>query len=494
MEGLRSETISFHLGEKIGSGAAGAVHSCINTKTGQPLAVKVIRIPGLGRTTSSSNDNNASIELSQRTTVASSGGTRTLLTVQEQKGAAELAVEQESALMQHLRHPNIVLGYGMQRDPHDSQKLYILMELAALGSLHKVIRSVGRLSESAARSYIRQALLGLKYLHENSVVHRDIKPSNMLLGGSGSVMLADFGISTSLQTATTTRSGGGDDDDNNAAQGGGGGHEGHQGGSSTGLGICGTPAYMSPDAIKGRYSVASDIWAMGCSLLEMVTGRPPWSYHPFQNTTQLMFHIATCGVSPSIPGPHQQSSSTVSQMGVDKHNSDTTQQGPTTQGATAARSYLEVQEAFRRFHFQPEVDCSGLALPDCSPELVTLLAQMLSTDPQQRGDVPTILSHDWFVLDESQLMPTTDPSRGKLNPSPSTEGLLDSSSSLRQPNGEGSSREVDAEQANTKPMTRGGETSSFHAQGEVEKERTGAFYEHNVDATVTDGTINLDGL
>ena len=313
MKEMSKRKVRFTLNERIGSGAYGSVFSSFNLVTGQPLAVKVIYLST------------------------------------DKSKAQTLEVEQESQLMQRLRHPNLIQGYGMQTDEEDPGKLYILMELAPLGSLSKVLKQCGSLSEPAARAYARQALQGLQYLHRNDVVHRDIKPSNMLLAADGTVKLADFGISAAMG----------------------------QGALST-MAVAGTPVYMSPEAINGKFGVASDIWALGCSILELVTGKAPWHHKHFENSTQLLFHIVTCGSGPEIPKTFRFAS--------DDENGNCT-------SATFMPQTTDDMDS--------SVDFDGIRI---SPQLLSLLMQMLAIDPQERRDVGSFLAHDRFVADESEIL------------------------------------------------------------------------------------------
>lgn len=94
-----------------------------------------------------------------------------------------------------------------------------------------------------------QVLLGLQYLHDQGVIHRDIKGANILTTKDGTVKLADFGVSTS------TLAGGQDKE--------------HQ--------VVGTPYWMAPEIIQlSGASSASDIWSVGCTVIELLQGKPPY--------------------------------------------------------------------------------------------------------------------------------------------------------------------------------------------------------------------------
>jgi serine/threonine protein kinase len=222
----------------VGQGAYGSVFAAVNARTGESLAVKEFSIGG------------------------------------RNPQALIRAVRAESDLMRSLRHENIVRGYGIQTT---ETHVHVLMELLSNGSLDDVLRSGGPLPESVVSACATQILRGLDYLHDRGVLHRDIKPANLLLAQDGTVKLADFGISKLVDKAAATAP---------VAQ------------SVT---LAGTPAYLSPEAVHGRYSVASDLYAVGCTVLTLITGQLPFAEKAFESPTQLLFHVATSGERPALP-------------------------------------------------------------------------------------------------------------------------------------------------------------------------------------------------
>ena len=127
------------------------------------------------------------------------------------------------------------------------------------GSLSNIIKPnrFGVFPESLVAVYIAQVLEGLAYLHEQGVIHRDIKGANILTTKEGLVKLADFGVATRL-----------------VGDGGEGG--GPQAMESTAL-VAGTPYWMAPEVIEmAGVSPASDIWSVGCTIIELLTGSPPY--------------------------------------------------------------------------------------------------------------------------------------------------------------------------------------------------------------------------
>lgn len=148
----------------------------------------------------------------------------------------------EIDLLKNLNHPNIVKYKGFARD---KDNLFIVLEYCENGSLQTILKKFGKFPESLVAVYISQVLEGLIYLHDQGVVHRDIKGANILTNKDGSVKLADFGVSS--------KTGGNDNE------------------------VVGSPYWMAPEVIEqSGASTASDIWSVGCVVMELLEGRPPY--------------------------------------------------------------------------------------------------------------------------------------------------------------------------------------------------------------------------
>lgn len=146
------------------------------------------------------------------------------------------------------------------------------------GSLHSISKNFGRFPENLVGLYMSQVLGGLLYLHEQGVIHRDIKGANILTTKQGLVKLADFGVAS-----RTT-----------------GIHE-----SS----VVGTPYWMPPEVIElTGASSASDIWSLGCTVIELLEGKPP--YYKFQ-PMQALFRIVNDDHPPLPQGASPVSSITL---------------------------------------------------------------------------------------------------------------------------------------------------------------------------------------
>eukprot|EP01102_Stenamoeba_stenopodia_P014041 TRINITY_DN4630_c0_g1_i8.p1 TRINITY_DN4630_c0_g1~~TRINITY_DN4630_c0_g1_i8.p1 ORF type:complete len:686 (-),score=156.58 TRINITY_DN4630_c0_g1_i8:1450-3507(-) len=168
-------------------------------------------------------------------------------------------LKMEIDLLRSLDHPNIVRYVDQIVNPKSSQ-LNIVMEYIENGSLANMVMECGRFPEGLCKTYIAQTLKGLYFLHQQGVIHRDIKGANLLITKEGKVKLADFGVSTKLQAATESDSSAvvAEDDDETKIP-------------------AGTPYYMAPEVIQflGAKPV-SDIWSLGCTVIELLTGEPPY--------------------------------------------------------------------------------------------------------------------------------------------------------------------------------------------------------------------------
>ncbi|HEY0470012.1 MAG TPA: protein kinase [Kribbella sp.] len=170
-----------------------------------------------------------------------------LLPVQETLAAKERFLrEARAAAMVDDPHVVAALDFG-----HHGEGYFLAMELVEGHSVSEELRTYGPLPADRAVDIVRQAAAGLAAAHQHGIVHRDIKPGNLLLTGDGQVKVADFGIVRFLTDTTTTL-------------------------TSTGQ-IVGTSHYLAPERALGRPAgTASDVYALGCVLYQLVTGQPPF--------------------------------------------------------------------------------------------------------------------------------------------------------------------------------------------------------------------------
>jgi serine/threonine protein kinase len=227
-------------GELLGQGSFGKVYLGLCTDTGLLMAVKQVGI-----------------------TAVEPGGA---------VGEELLTLQQEINVIRNLRHENIVRYYGTAVS---DGFLNIFLEYVPGGSLRSLINRFGKLNESLTRVYTRQILEGLDYLHRKRVIHRDIKGANILVDDKGRIKLADFGASRSLAGLVSL----------------------NEGLKS----VRGSPYWMAPEVIKqSGYGRQADIWSVGCVVVEMAMGEPPFSRYKTQISA--LFHIASTEEMPDFPG------------------------------------------------------------------------------------------------------------------------------------------------------------------------------------------------
>ncbi|KAK6938464.1 Protein kinase domain [Dillenia turbinata] len=259
-QGIRTEEVS---GVRIGETAAALSESCSFTTTSNDDDSSSTTTEPMSKNVSPNGRVRRNISYWQKGELLGSGSFGTVyegiaedgfffavkeVSLLDQGSQAKQSIfqlEQEIALLSRFEHENIVQYLGTDKD---ESKLYIFLELVTKGSLASLYQRY-HLRDSQVSAYTRQILHGLKYLHDRNVVHRDIKCANILVDASGSVKLADFGLAKVVNLK-------------------------NQG-----------------------YGLAADIWSLGCTVLEMLTRKIPYSDLEWM---QAVFRIGR-GIPPSVP-------------------------------------------------------------------------------------------------------------------------------------------------------------------------------------------------
>jgi len=160
----------------------------------------------------------------------------------------------EARIAARLAHPHIVEVY----DSGQGERPYIVMEYVDGATLADELRRRGPLAPHEAGALVAQAADGLAHAHAAGVVHRDVKPENLLVDADGALKIADFGIAHAVEGTRLT---------------------------STGA-VLGTASYLAPEQATGdTVTPATDVYALGAVLYELLTGRPP---HTGTTLTELL--------------------------------------------------------------------------------------------------------------------------------------------------------------------------------------------------------------
>ncbi|CCW64336.1 unnamed protein product [Phytomonas sp. EM1] len=287
------------LNQMIGFGACGTVYLGLDEQTGRLVAIK--EIPYCDISTAAGHDNVEEVDEERRAA----------------QDAAAAHILREIRVMQCCRHPCLVAYYGVRRSKVGVQ---LLMEYVGGGSMERLLLLRKKLPEGVVRLYTRDVLEGLAYLHEVAhVCHRDIKPGNILLTPEGRCKLVDFGVAKPFSGETV------EDKDDSVKQ-------------RFMMTVVGTPWYMAPEVIMGGqvdeddcenmfgrydpirgvsyrgsssgpplnttssssqpqrvvgsvgYTISSDIWSMGVTVYELISGKKPFG-NSMRNPAAALFSV-----------------------------------------------------------------------------------------------------------------------------------------------------------------------------------------------------------
>ena len=218
-----------------------------------------------------------------------------------------------------LMHPNIVNVYDVGDEDGVN---YIVMELVDGITLKKYIEKKSRLSVKEAVSIAIQVAMGLEAAHNNNIIHRDIKPQNIMISKEGKVKVTDFGIAKAATSNTITSN------------------------------VMGSVHYTSPEQARGGYSDAkSDIYSLGITLFEMLTGRVP-----FNGDTTVA--IAIKHIQEDLPSPAEYSDDIP--ISVEKIVLKCCQKSPDRRYQNAAELIADLKKSL----ITPDKDFVSLSSPD----------------------------------------------------------------------------------------------------------------------------------
>jgi Tol biopolymer transport system component len=198
--------------------------------------------------------------------------------------------QREAKMLASLNHPNIATIHGLEQSGDTS---YLVMELVPGEDLTERIKREGAVPIEEALGIARQIAEALEAAHDKNIIHRDLKPANVKLTPEGKVKVLDFGLAKAFAGETETT------DFNNSPTL-------SQAATMQGV-ILGTAAYMSPEQARGKaVDKRTDIWAFGCVLYELLTGKQAFSG---EDVTEILaavvmkepaFDALPANISPSI--------------------------------------------------------------------------------------------------------------------------------------------------------------------------------------------------
>lgn len=187
---------------------------------------------------------------------------------------------EKDALNRLTEHPGIVrLYYTFQ----DERSLYFVLDVASGGELLGVLKKMGTFDEECARFYSAQILDSIAYMHSKGIIHRDLKPENVLLDDNMHTKITDFGTAKILDIRRAPDGGSGNPEAGDPLD----GVEIDRANS-----FVGTAEYVSPELLTDKNACkASDLWAFGCIVYQLLVGRPPFKasneYQTFQKIVAL---------------------------------------------------------------------------------------------------------------------------------------------------------------------------------------------------------------
>ncbi|XP_076242821.1 mitogen-activated protein kinase kinase 1 [Calliopsis andreniformis] len=268
----------------------------------------------------------------------------------EVKPAIKKQIIRELKVLHECNFAHIVGFYGAF---YSDGEISICMEYMDGGSLDLILKKAGRIPEPILSTITSAVLKGLSYLRDkHAIMHRDVKPSNILVNSAGEIKICDFGVSGQLIDSMANS-------------------------------FVGTRSYMSPERLQGtHYSVQSDIWSLGLSLVEMAIGMYPIP-PPDEKT------LATIFSTP--PGQPPADSATT-------NNTST----PTTQSPGHSASSPRPMAIFELLDYIVNEPPPKLPAGIFSDAFTDFVDRCLKKNPAERADLKTLMNHEWIKKAESE--------------------------------------------------------------------------------------------
>ncbi|XP_008552823.1 dual specificity mitogen-activated protein kinase kinase dSOR1 [Microplitis demolitor] len=266
----------------------------------------------------------------------------------EVKPAIKKQIIRELKVLHECNFAHIVGFYGAF---YSDGEISICMEYMDGGSLDLILKKAGRIPEPILGTITSAVLKGLSYLRDkHAIMHRDVKPSNILVNSAGEIKICDFGVSGQLIDSMANS-------------------------------FVGTRSYMSPERLQGtHYSVQSDIWSLGLSLVEMAIGMYP------------------------IPPPDTKTLISIFGQQVVQHLENTTSNNKSTPTQSPAHSAssprpMAIFELLDYIVNEPPPKLPPGIFTDAFTDFVD---RCLKKNPAERADLKTLMSHEWIKKAESE--------------------------------------------------------------------------------------------
>lgn len=268
----------------------------------------------------------------------------------EVKPAIKKQIIRELKVLHECNFAHIVGFYGAF---YSDGEISICMEYMDGGSLDLILKKAGRIPEPILGTITSAVLKGLSYLRDkHAIMHRDVKPSNILVNSAGEIKICDFGVSGQLIDSMANS-------------------------------FVGTRSYMSPERLQGtHYSVQSDIWSLGLSLVEMAIGMYPIP-PPDEKTLASIF-------GPQAGQPSMENAAT---------NSVPT---PTQQSPGHSAGSPRPMAIFELLDYIVNEPPPKLPAGIFSDAFTDFVDRCLKKNPAERADLKTLMNHEWIKKAESE--------------------------------------------------------------------------------------------
>ncbi|XP_069138596.1 dual specificity mitogen-activated protein kinase kinase 1-like isoform X1 [Argopecten irradians] len=273
----------------------------------------------------------------------------------EIKPAVRNQIIRELKVLHECNSPFIVGFYGAF---YSDGEISICMEYMDGGSLDLILKKAGRIPEQILGKVTVAVLKGLSYLREkHQIMHRDVKPSNILVNSRGEIKICDFGVSGQLIDSMANS-------------------------------FVGTRSYMSPERLQGtHYSVQSDIWSMGLSLVEMAIGRYPIPPPDPKDLASIF--------GDDVLEEHKEASKTGKPLKGSNRNSFSF---PTPPGSDGPRPMA----IFELLDFIVNEPPPMLPKGKFSEEFIDFVDKCLKKNPSDRADLSSLMVHPFVTRSETE--------------------------------------------------------------------------------------------